>query len=183
KQLIEAAKVAPENVAMGYSGLGTPNHLAMLNLETVAQVQFNGIAYKGSGPMLQDMLAGHIELAADQFSTSRQYIQSGDLVPIAVFGDPLDELPNVPSVSTLGPEPCDVTTYLGLSAPSDTPDEVIQALQKAAKTALEDPRFVKGMDTMGANVYWGSAQDYQGRMTNEDKFMQDMIVSGKIKTS
>jgi tripartite-type tricarboxylate transporter receptor subunit TctC len=177
--LVTAAKANP--VPMGYSGLGTPNHLAMLNLEAVGQVRFNGIAYKGSGPMLQDMLAGQIEVAADQVTTSRPFIESGDLVPIAVFGQKLPMFPNVPSVSTLGAEPFDVTTYLGISAPKETPDAVIAALQKAAFAALEDQRFVAGMAKLGSSVHPGTGQEYESLMKNEDNFMRQMVVSGRVK--
>lgn len=181
KALVDAARTAPGEVPMGYSGLGTPNHLAMLNLESVGNVKFNGIAYKGSGPMLQDMLAGHIELAADQVSTSRPYIESGDLIPIAVFGAPQASLPGVPSVSTLGPEPFDVTTYLGVAAPKDTPDTITSALQKAAEAALNDARFKNGIAKMGSQVHWGSAADYATIMQKEDAFLRQMVASGRVK--
>jgi len=179
--LVQAAKASPGAVAMGYSGLGTPNHLAMLNLESVAQVRFNGIAYKGSGPMLQDMLAGQIEVAADQISTSKPYIESGDLIPIAVFGSRLPSLPEVPSVSTLGQEPFDVTTYLGMAAPSATPDAIVADLQKATAKALDDERFKSGMAKLGVFVQNGTGQDYDRLMRNENDFMAKMVASGRVK--
>jgi tripartite-type tricarboxylate transporter receptor subunit TctC len=177
--LVAAAKASP--VPMGYSGLGTPNHLAMLNLEAVGQVRFNGIPYKGSGPMLQDMLGGQIEVAADQITTSRPFIESGDLVPIAVFGQKLPIFPNVPSVSTLGAEPFDVTTYLGISAPRETPDTVVASLQKAAFAALEDPRFVAGMNKLGSTVHAGTSQEFERLMRTEDEFMRRMVATGRVK--
>jgi len=179
--LVQAAKANPGGVPMGYGGLGTPNHLAMLNLEFVAQTRFNGIAYKGSGPMLQDMLAGQIEVAADQVSTSRPYIESGDLLPIAVFGPRLASLPEVPSVSTLGPEPFDVTTYLGLAAPSATPDAVVEEIQKAVLKAIEDERFKTGMAKLGAFVQGGNGQDYERLMRSENDFMAKMVAAGRVK--
>ncbi|MGC3987399.1 MAG: tripartite tricarboxylate transporter substrate binding protein [Pseudorhodoferax sp.] len=180
-ELVQAAKAASGAVAMGYSGLGTPNHLAMLNLETLAQVRFNGVPYKGSAPMLQDMLAGQIEVASDQYSTSRPYIETGDLVPLAVFGAPLPALPNVPSVSTLGAEPFDVTTYLGIAAPNGTPDAVVATLQKAAGTAVEDARFTAGVAKMGASVHWAAGEEYGRLLRNEDQFMRQMVASGRVK--
>jgi tripartite-type tricarboxylate transporter receptor subunit TctC len=179
--LVQAAKAGPGAVQMGYSGLGTPNHLALLNLEAVANVRFTGVPYKGSGPMLQDMLGGHIEVAPDQISTSRPYIESGDLVPIAVFGPKLADMPNVPSVSTLGAEPFDVTTYLGVAAPTGTPDAIVAAVQKAAAPATEDPKFVAAMNKLGASVYWGNGQVYERLMRNENEFMRQMVAQGRVK--
>jgi tripartite-type tricarboxylate transporter receptor subunit TctC len=179
--LVQAAKAGPGAVAMGYSGLGTPNHLAMLNLESITQARFNGIAYKGSGPMLQDMLAGQIDVGADQITSSRPYLESGDLIALAVFGSRLDSLPGVPAVSTLGPEPFDVTTYLGLAAPAATPDAIVASIQKAAAKAIEDERFKAGMAKMGAFVQGGGGQDYERLMRAENDFVVKMLASGRVQ--
>ena len=179
--LIQASKAGNGAVQMGYSGLGTPNHLAMLNLETIANARFTGVPYKGSGPMLQDLLAGQIEVAPDQYSSSKPYIESGDLVPIGVFGEKMPELPAVPLVSTLGAEPFDVTTYLGISAPAGTPDAVIATLQKAAAPAIQDPKFIAGMIKMGTAAHYGTAQEYDSLMRNEDEFMRKMVAQGRVK--
>lgn len=180
--LVEAAKANPGAVAMGFSGIGTPNHLALLNLEAVGKVRFNGVPYRGSGPMLQDMMAGQIEVGADQISTSRPYIDSGDLIPIAVFGAPLDALPGVKSVSSLGAEPFDVTTYLGIAAARGIPPQAVEALQKATKVALQDARFKDGITKLGSAVYWGTASEYERLMNAENEFVQQMVAAGRIKT-
>lgn len=182
-ELVQAAKAAQGTLAMGYSGLGTPNHLALLNLESVGGVRFNPVAYKGSGPMLQDMLVGTIEVGADQISTSKPYIDSGDLIPLAVFGEPLPMLPGVPSVSTLGPEPFDVTTYLGMAAPLGTPDAVLAAIQKAGSEAVKDARFAGGITKLGSAVHWAAGQDYARLMNNEDAFMRKMVAEGRVKSA
>lgn len=179
--LMQAARASSGAVQMGYSGLGTPNHLAMLNLETIANTRFTGVPYKGSGPMLQDLLAGQIEVAPDQYSSSKPHIESGDLVPIGVFGQKMPELPSVPLVSTLGAEPFDVTTYLGISAPAGTPDTVIAALQKAAAPAIKDAKFVAGMAKMGTAAHYGTGEEYGRLMRNEDEFMRQMVAQGRVK--
>jgi len=181
QDLVQAAKSNPGTIPMGYSGLGTPNHLAMLNLEAVSQARFNGIAYKGSGPMLQDMLAGQIEVAADQISTSKPYLESGDLVALGVFGEKLPSMPALPSVGSLGAEPFDVTTYLGIAAPSGVPDAVMATLQKAARAAVEDAKFTADLTRFGSNAYWGTGQDYDRSMRGEDAFMRQMVASGRVK--
>lgn len=179
--LIEGARSRPNAVPMGYSGLGTPNHLALLNLETVGQVRFNPIAYKGSGPMLQDMLAGQIEVGADQITTSKPYIDSGDLIPLAVFGAALPLLPGIPSVSMLGPEPVDVTTYLGLAAPQGIADSTLAALQKATQSAAQDARFSSEITRLGSVVSWGGGQEYERLIRSENDFIRSMVAAGRIK--
>ncbi|QHI97479.1 tripartite tricarboxylate transporter substrate binding protein [Xylophilus rhododendri] len=179
--LLQGAKASPGGIPMGYGGLGTPNHLAMLMLEGIAGVQFNGVPYKGSGPMLQDMLAGQIELAADQYSTSRPYIESGDLLPLAVFGQRMAALPDVPSISSIGKEPYDVSTFLGLAAPLATPDAVVATVQKAAAKALEDAGFVASMAKLGAAVQPGQAADYERLLQGENEFIRQMVAAGRIR--
>jgi tripartite-type tricarboxylate transporter receptor subunit TctC len=179
--VVQAAKAEPGIVPIGYGGLGTPNHLAMLNLESVAQIRFSGVPYKGSAPMLQDLLGGQIDIGADQISTSKPYIDSGGLVPLAVFGSPLALLPGVPSVSSLGAEPFDVSTVLGIAAPVGTPDAQVASLQAAANKAVQDERFVAGMDKLSSSVFAGSGQDYDRFMRSEDKFFSEMITSGRVK--
>lgn len=181
QDLIGAAKARSQEVSMGYGGLGTPNHLAMLDLEEVAGVKFNGVPYRGSAPMLQDLLAGQIDAGTDQITTSQPLIESGALAAIAVFGEPLDALPNVPSISTLGKEPFDVTTYLGAAAPVGTPQAVLAELQKACKAATEDAKFIAGMKKIGSTVYWGSGQDYERSMRAENDFVKKMVAAGRIK--
>jgi tripartite-type tricarboxylate transporter receptor subunit TctC len=131
--------------------------------------------------MLLDLLAGQLDVAADQISTSKPYIESGDLIALAVFGAPLDQLPGVPSVSTLGKELFDVTTYLGIAAPSGTPDAVVATLLAAAAIAAEDARFQAGMAKVGSSVFWGASQVYERNMRAENDFMEKMVASGKIK--
>ncbi|WP_395347460.1 tripartite tricarboxylate transporter substrate-binding protein [Variovorax sp. UC122_21] len=98
-----------------------------------------------------------------------------------MFGSKLEALPEVPSVSTLGKEPFDVTTYLGIAAPSATPDALVAALQKAAGTALQDTRFTAGMAKLGALVQGGSGADYERLMRTENEFMAQMVASGRVK--
>lgn len=181
EDLIRAAGARSQEVSLGYGGLGTPNHLAMLDLEQVAGVKFNGVPYRGSAPMLQDLLAGQIDVGTDQITTSQPLIESGALAPIAVFGAPLEAFPDVPSISTLGKEPFDVTTYLGVAAPVGAPRAIMAELQKACRMATEDAKFISGMGKIGSTVYWGSGQDYERSMQAENDFVKKMTAAGRIK--
>lgn len=178
--IVQAARARPGAVSIGHSGLGTPNHLAQLNLEIAANVRFNVVPYKGSGPMLQDMLAGQIDVAADQISTSKPYIDSGDLLALAVFGPPLPALSGVPQLSSLGPEPFDTTTRLGLAAPPGTPDQVLAILRKALAAALADSGFAAAIAKTGAQIAWGDERDYARLVRDESAFVQQMIAAGRI---
>jgi tripartite-type tricarboxylate transporter receptor subunit TctC len=165
---------------VGYGGVGTPNHLAVLNLETLAKAPIVGVPYKGSAPMLQDLLGGQIAAGTDQMTTSKSYIESGALVALGVFGAPLESLPKVPSVSTLGPELFDVNTYLGLAAPLGTPDAVVATLRGALKQALDDPKLKQALAQVGSATYAGDGKDFENFMRRENDLVAQMIAQGKI---
>lgn len=167
-------------VDIGYGGIGTPNHLAVLNFETLAKAPVVGVPYKGSAPMLQDLLGGQIVAGTDQMTTSKTYIESGALVALAVFGPPIASLPNVPSISTLGPELFDVNTYLGLAVPAATPDAVVATLRGALKQALDDPKLKQALAQVGAATYAGDGKDFENFMKRESELVAQMIAQGKI---
>src|SRR5207248_10179789 len=79
RKLLEEAKAKPGTVTMGHSGNGTTNHVAILRLQLNEQVKFNVIPYKGSGPGINDLLAGNIDCFADQLTSSMPHIQAGKL--------------------------------------------------------------------------------------------------------
>ena len=180
-QVIDAARANPGSVSVGYGGIGTPNHLALLNLETAAKVKMTGVPYKGSAPMLQDLLGGQVDVGTDQMSTSKPYLESGTLVPLGVFGAGIAGMPSVPLISSLGAEPYDVTTYLGLAAPKGTPDAVVAALQAVTRTALEDTSLQVALAKVGADVHYGSGKDYEQSMHREDEFIRKMMDTGQLK--
>ncbi len=102
--LIAEAKAKPGTVTMGQSGNGTTNHVAVLRLELNEKVKFNVIPYKGSGPGINDLLAGTIDCFADQLTSSMPHIKSGKLRPLVNFG--LEKIPDLPDVPTLKEAGC-----------------------------------------------------------------------------
>jgi tripartite-type tricarboxylate transporter receptor subunit TctC len=167
-------------VEIGYGGIGTPNHLALLNFEAIAKSPVVGVPYKGSAPMLQDLLGGQISVGTDQLTTSKPYLEGGQLVALAVFGPPLESMPQIPSLSSIGTEAFDVTTYLGLSAPAGTPDVAMGVLREALKRALDDPRLNAAMAQNGSAVYKADGREFEAFTRREGQFVATMIAQGKI---
>src|SRR4051794_30028931 len=82
KSVLAECRAKPGTVSIGHSGNGTTNHVAILRLQLNENIKFNIIPYRGSGPGIADLLAGNIDLFADQLTSSMPHIQSGKIRPL-----------------------------------------------------------------------------------------------------
>lgn len=127
KELIALAKARPGELNFGSPNIGSPNHLSMELFKTMAKVNMMHIPYKGgSGQMVGDLLAGHVQLASMGFPPAIPQIKAGKLRAIAVTGaqrSPL--LPEVPTVSEAGLPGFDVSSWYGLFGPVGLPKHIV----------------------------------------------------------
>jgi tripartite-type tricarboxylate transporter receptor subunit TctC len=104
QELIEHAKAKPGTINYGAPGSGTTGHLSTELLKTLTGADFTHIPYKGSGPMLQDLVGGQIQMAIDNMPSAMPLIKSGKLVALAVTSAaPSPELPGVPPLGSIVP--------------------------------------------------------------------------------
>jgi len=182
EELLALAKSEPGRVTAGIGAMGSDNHVAMLQLELAVDRKFNPVAYKGAAPMLQDLLAGQIDIGVDQLTTSKPFLDSGDTRALAVLGmSPEASLPSVPTIASVGAKPFDSTTYIGLLAPRGTPDATVKVLESALKKALEDPHLRAGFQKVGGDVYTAKDGEFENRVRLESDFIQKMIREGKVQ--
>lgn len=139
KDLIAVAKSRPNQVEFGSGGIGTPGHLAGAMLNTMTGIKMLHVPYKAGNLALNDLIGGHVSLTFSTTITSTQYIQSGRLRGIAVTStNRLPALPNLPTVAESGVPGYEFTLWLGISAPSKTPEPVIQTLADAVSKVLQN---------------------------------------------
>ena len=132
KSLLAEAKAKPGTVTMGHSGNGTTNHVAILRLQLNEKIKFNIVPYRGSGPGINDLLAGTIDCFADQLTSSMPHIQSGKLRGLVNFGlDHIPDLPNVPTLKEAGCIPFEGGTTAGVFVRKETPKPLVDRLNKA----------------------------------------------------
>ena len=120
KELIEFAKARPGALNFGSAGSGSPNRFAIEILKNMAGIKMVHIPYKGSGPLVIDLLAGHVQLASMGLPPSLQHVRSGRLRAIAVTSrnrSPL--LPELMTVGESGLSGFDVTSWYGIFSPAD----------------------------------------------------------------
>jgi tripartite-type tricarboxylate transporter receptor subunit TctC len=137
KEFLALSKARPDLLNYGTAGIGSAGHLAFEYLKMVTGASVTHVPYKGTGPMLQDLLAGRLQSTSAGTPPLLPHIKAGTLRPIAV-GSPkrISSLPDVPTVQELGYPGFETTQWYGLLAPARTPEAVIRRLQEEIVKAL-----------------------------------------------
>jgi tripartite-type tricarboxylate transporter receptor subunit TctC len=152
KELIALAKGRPGELNFGSPNIGSPNHLGMELFATMANVKMVHIPYKGgSGQMVGDLLAGHIQLASMGFPPAIPQVKNGKLRPIAATGvqrSPL--LPDVPTVRESGLPGYEVTSWYGLFGPVALSKDIVNRVNRDVVAFLNAPDFKERLATLGA---------------------------------
>jgi len=156
QQLIERARARPGSINYGSSGAGTVLHLSAELLKTMARVDLVHVPYKGSGPMLQDLVAGQIQMAIDNVPSALPYIRSGRLLALAVTpSQPVAILPNVPTIASVIPG-YEAVAFFALMAPAATPQPIIARLSAEIDKTLHRPDVVERFTQLGAEPVGGT---------------------------
>src|SRR5499433_1010997 len=139
-ELIAYAKANPGKLSFGSGGNGTPAHLAGELLKIEAKIDMTHVPFRGTGPALQNVIAGHVPMAFNPPPPLLPHIQSSAIRAIAVTTlKRTAALPDVPTIAERGFPGFDATTWHALVAPAGTPREITAALNRAAVAALTDP--------------------------------------------
>lgn len=148
-ELIDRAKAAPGTITIGNAGIGSSNQLFALALEDVSQVRFNHVAYRGGGPLINDLLGGHLDCAFSAFAASSGQVLSGSLKAIAVGSDQrLQSLPKVPTISETYPGFA-ARSWFGMLVPAGTPAAVVNRLHGAVAETLKEPHVLARLNDLG----------------------------------
>lgn len=162
KDLIALAKARPGDLNFGSPGPGSPNRLAIELFMIMASVKMTHIPYKGgSGQMVTDLVAGHVQLASIGLPPSLEYVKAGRLRAIAVTStkrSPL--LPDVPTVSESGLPGFDVTSWYGVFAPAALPRNLVIKVNGDISAVLEAPDLRERLQRMDAEPSPQSPEDF-----------------------
>ncbi|WP_375304407.1 tripartite tricarboxylate transporter substrate-binding protein [Bradyrhizobium sp. A11] len=142
-ELITQIRKAGDKVTFGNVGLGSASQLCGLMFMSATDTKLTPIYYKGGGPALNDVIAGHIDVYCDPATGPTPYIQSNTIKGYAITSKTrVATLPEVPTSTESGVPEFDVTTWYGLYAPKGTPKPVIDHLVAALQAALRDPALI-----------------------------------------
>jgi len=168
QDLVGQAKSAPKGLTFGSAGTGTTGHLTGEILSEKFGMGLTHVPYKGSMPMLTDLIGGQIDLGIDNFPAPYAQVQAGRLKPLAVTSkerSPL--LPDVPALA----ETIDgfsILSWQGIFAPKGTPPEALDKLFEAFHAALSDPEIAKSLLAAGTTpAPSASRQEFADFVTGE----------------
>ena len=176
-QLIEAARAKPDSVSYGSIGSGSPQHLAAELLSTMAKVKLLHIPYKGSGPLVQDAVGGHLNMAVSSVPPAVPLVRSGKLRALAVTSSARSEaLPDVPTMAELGFAGYEFNTWVGVAVPKGTPREIVARLREGLLAALAASDVQAALRDQGA-VPVGSTPERFRQFVLEEVAKSDRIVA------
>jgi tripartite-type tricarboxylate transporter receptor subunit TctC len=149
KELIAKAKA--ENIAYGSQGNGSTSHIAAAMFEAAAGVKFTHVPYRGSGPLVNDHVGGHIKLTFDNLASGIAQHESGKLRFIAIASEKRSPfLPDVPTVIEAGVPGFVAIVRFVLAAPPGTPDDIIAKINRDANEVLATEDVKKRYAGIGA---------------------------------
>src|SRR3954451_10671609 len=125
-ELIAHARANPDKINYGSAGGGTTHHLAGELFKLLTNTRINHIPYRGAGPLMQDLLAGHVDMAFDGLGTSASQIGEGRIRALAVAASSrVPAFPNLPTAAEAGVPGYEVATLYALWAPKNTPAAIV----------------------------------------------------------
>jgi tripartite-type tricarboxylate transporter receptor subunit TctC len=153
RELIGWLKTNPGKVAAGTAGVGSASHFSGVYFQNLIGTPLNFVPYRGTGPALQDLVAGQIDMIVDQASNSLAQVQAGKIRAYAITANKrLAAASDIPTVDEAGLPGFYISLWNGLWAPKGTPKEIIARLNAAVVEALSDPAVRQRLADVGLDV-------------------------------
>jgi tripartite-type tricarboxylate transporter receptor subunit TctC len=150
REFVAYVRANGNKISIGHAGVGSASHLCGLLFMSALQVDLTQVPYKGTAPILNDLMGGQLDMMCDQTSTTIPAITGGKIKAYAVAGKSrLASMPDLPSLSEAGVAGFDISISFGLYAPKGTPPAVIEKLSHALQVALRDPALRARFETLG----------------------------------
>ena len=161
KDIVALCKAQPGAVSFGSAGAGSAQHLALEMFKLQARVDALHVPYKGSGPLLQDLIGGQIQYSFETMTAATPHVKSGRVIAIAQTRTKRAKgHPNVPTMQEQGFEGFEATTWYGLAGPAKLPAAIAQKVNADVNTVLALPDVQEKMDTYGAEDGGGSTEKF-----------------------
>jgi tripartite-type tricarboxylate transporter receptor subunit TctC len=166
-ELIAHARANPNKLNSASPGAGTTGHLSLELFKKMTGVQIQHIPYKGSGPALNDLIGGQVQMTIDNLPSALPHIQSGKLVALGVTTEQkVAVLPDVPTVASVVPG-YEASSWFVVMAPAGTPEPVITRLSGEIDKLLKKPAVLDRMKTLGADPVGGMPQQLARHLATE----------------
>lgn len=180
-QMIETGKRRPGQLNYGSPGLGSPHHLAMELLKQKAGLFIVHVPYKGSGPALQDLIGGTLELFVADTAAALPMIRSGKVKALAVFSKSrMTALPEIPTFIELGFEGVEAYGWQALVVPASTPKDIVSKLNAELIKAIQAPEVAPKLIDFGLELIPSDPPTMTRYLADETRLWHELIRERKI---
>ena len=182
KDLVALCKAQPGKVSFGSAGQGSAQHLALELFKLQAKVDALHIPYKGSAPLLTDLMGGQIQYSFETMTAATPHVKSGKVVAMAqTRAARAKGHPNVPTMSELGFPGFDASTWYGLVGPAKLPAAVVRRVNEDVNKALAMPDVIERLDASGAEDGGGTAEKFAQFIQSEIAKWTKVVKDGGVK--
>lgn len=180
--IVAACKAEPGKVPFGSAGPGSAQHLALELFKLAAKVDALHVPYKGSGPLLTDLMGGQIQYCFETMTAATPHVKSGKVVAIAQTRARRSKAyPEVPTMQELGFAGFEATTWYGLAGPARLPAAIVQKVNADVNTVLAMPDVQEKLATYGAEDGGGSADRFAQFIRSEIAQWARVVKEGNVK--
>ena len=182
KDLVAYMKQNPGKVTFGSAGNGSTQHLAFELFMHMAGTQALHIPYKGSGPVLVDLMAGHITYAFETMAAATPHIQSGKVLPLAQTRTKRSAAyPNLPTMDQLGFVGFEATAWYGLMGPANLDPKIVQKINTDVNTILRKPEVQAKMAEVGAEDGGGTPAAFSKFIVKDRNQWAKLVKDAKLQ--
>ena len=179
-ELIAYAKANPGKITLASFGTGTVSHIAGEFFKMNAGIDMVHVPYRGSAPMVVDLIGGQVQAAFDNLPASMPYIKQGKLRPLGVTTKTRwPALPDVPTMADFMPG-FEATTWIGIAAPKQTPADIVDRLSKEISAGIADPNMIARFADLGAIPFPISTADFDRFIVEQTEKWAKVIRAANI---
>ncbi|MGO4329526.1 Bug family tripartite tricarboxylate transporter substrate binding protein [Cupriavidus sp. 2TAF22] len=181
-ELIQYAKANPGKLNMGSAGQGSVNHMIGELFMLRTGVRFTHVPYKGAGPATADLLGGQIQILFANLPGLQPYVKSGKIRLLGVASRQRNAaIPDVPTFGELGIKDAETESWSALMAPAGTSAEVIRKLQDTVRSVATEPAMVSQLTAQGARPFYGTGEDLNKVIAEDNKRWTEVIKRANIQ--
>lgn len=182
RELVAMARAKPGTIAYASSGNGSAQHLSGELFKQQAGIDLQHIAYKGGGPAMNDVIAGHVPVFFANMASGLGHVKSGKLKALASTGAKRSpNMPDLPTMAEAGVPGYEVYEWNVLVAPAGTPPAIINKLQAEVKKALAEKDVRERLDGLGAEIVAASPAETEKFLNGQIEKWAKVVKAGNIK--
>ncbi len=182
KDIVALCKARPGEVSFGSAGSGSAQHLALEMFKLRAKVDALHIPYKGSGPLLTDLIGGQIQYSFETMTAATPHVKNGRVLAIAQTRIKRAKgHPNVPTMQEEGFDGFEATTWYGLAGPGKLPAAIVQKVNRDVNAVLAMPDVQEKLDTYGAEDGGGTPEKFAAFIRAEQEKWSKVVKDANVK--